>query len=68
MNLVDFKYSNECLHTYIFFRDDMFYPVELKDDEDAIANAKLNSGTLKVEDLNGRVVWKAENVQNKGTH
>ena len=43
---------------YIFFRDDMFYPLELKDDNDAIVNAIINNGTTKVEDVNGRLVWK----------
>ena len=42
---------------YIFFRGDMFYHLELKDDEDAIANANCNEGTTKVEDVNGRLVW-----------
>jgi len=43
---------------YIFFREDMFYPLSLVNDEDAIVNAECNPGTLKVEDTNGRVVWK----------
>jgi hydroxymethylglutaryl-CoA reductase len=46
---------NNC--TYLFFRADGFYPLELKDDEDAIANAERNKGTLQVKDLNGRIVW-----------
>lgn len=33
---------------YIFHRDEMFYPLELKDDANAIANAKCNPGTIKV--------------------
>ncbi len=38
---------------YLFHRKDMFYPLELKDDADAVANAKCNPGTTKVE----RVVY-----------
>lgn len=41
---------------YVFFRDGMFYPISLRDDDDAIANAECNPGTLRVEDANGRVV------------
>ena len=42
---------------YIFYREDMFYPIMLKDDNDAIINAKHNKGTIKVKDSNGRLVW-----------
>lgn len=45
------------MRTYIFFRKEGWYPVRLKDDADALANAKLNPGTLKVETVKGRVVW-----------
>lgn len=45
------------LKTYIFHRGDMWYPIELKDDADAIRNAKHNEGTTKVTDKNGRIVW-----------
>jgi len=46
--------------TYIFVRADGVYPLELKNDTDAIANAKCNPGTVRVEDALGRVVWPAE--------
>ena len=45
----------EKVSTYIFFRKDGFYPLELEsfhdktDDEVAIDNANCNPGTLKVE-------------------
>ena len=42
---------------YLFFRSDGFYPIELKDDEDAIVNAEFNKGTLQVQDMSGRIVW-----------
>jgi len=45
------------MQTYIFFREGMFYPVELRDDADAKVNAELNPGTIRVEDIEGRVVW-----------
>lgn len=42
---------------YVFFRKEGFYPIELLNDEDAKRNAELNPGTLRVEDINGRVIW-----------
>jgi hypothetical protein len=46
---------------YIFFRDGgHFYSLEMKDDADAMANAELNPGTTKVEDIGGRVVWRQQ--------
>jgi len=47
--------------TYLFFREDGFYPIELKDDEDAIKNAIHNKGTLRVEDLKGNIIWQLSN-------
>ena len=49
---------------YIFQRDEMFYPLELKDDADAIANAKCNPGTLKVTNAEtGETVWPNDKIQ-----
>ena len=49
------------MKTYIFHREDGFYPIELEDDNDAIANAELNPGTVKVTttgpDKKEEVVW-----------
>lgn len=45
---------------YVFFRKDMFYPLEMKDDADARANAEFNLGTTRVEDMHGRVVWRPQ--------
>ena len=42
---------------YIFFRGSMWYPIELKDDVDAVNNAKLNEGTTRVEDAEGNIIW-----------
>lgn len=44
--------------TYIFYRENMFYMVELKDDKDAKANAEVNPGTIRVEDMRGNIVWR----------
>ncbi len=45
------------VNTYIFFRDDMFYMIELMDDADAVANAECNPGTRRVEDMRGNKIW-----------
>lgn len=45
---------------YIFFRDKMFYPLTLKDDEDARRNAEFNPGTTRVEDIDGNVIWRQQ--------
>ncbi len=45
---------------YLFSRCDGFYTVLLKDDDDAVVNAKCNPGTLRVENIETRrVVWDA---------
>lgn len=43
---------------YIFIRAEGFYPLELADDKTAIDNALCNPGTLRVEDVEGRIVWR----------
>lgn len=45
------------MQSYIFYRDDMFYMIELMDDDDAVANAECNPGTRRVEDMLGNQVW-----------
>jgi len=42
--------------TFVFFREGFFYPVEIPV-ESIADNAALNPGTLRVEDLCGRVMW-----------
>lgn len=44
---------------YLFFRAGQFYPLELWDDREAVANAECNPGTTRVETVNGRRVWTA---------
>lgn len=47
------------MEQYVFFRDGFFYPIGLTDDEDAKVNAECNPGTIRVERLNGDVVWRS---------
>ena len=46
---------------YVFFRktDDgeFFYPLELLSEDDAKDNAACNPGTVRVEDLAGKIIW-----------
>jgi hypothetical protein len=42
---------------YIFHRAEGFYPLTLGGDEEAIANANCNAGTIKVTDTENRVVF-----------
>lgn len=46
--------------TYTFHRADMWYPIELENDDEAHAHVELNPGTTKVvnEDTD-TVVWEA---------
>lgn len=45
------------MSSYVFYRDEMFYMIDLADDADAIANAECNPGTRRVEDMRGKQVW-----------
>jgi len=45
---------------YTFHRAEGWYPLELEDDEDARKNAEFNPGTLRVEDMDGNVVWRPQ--------
>jgi len=47
---------------YIFHRGKLWYPLSLKDDLDAIANAKCNPGTTKVTDSKGKIIWETGGV------
>lgn len=44
---------------YIFFREGgTFYPIALRDDDDARRSAEYNRGTIRVENRDGsRVIW-----------
>lgn len=45
------------MSSYVFYRDEMFYMIDLADDADAIANAECNPGTRRVEDMSGNQIW-----------
>lgn len=42
---------------YIFFRTYGFYPLYCEDNKDAIHQARNNPGTIKVEDVDGNILW-----------
>lgn len=44
---------------FLFFREGHFYPVEIPRDQ-VLANVELNPGTLKVEDIEGNIVWRPQ--------
>ncbi len=47
--------------TVIFFRENMFYPIQLSglkpSAEEAAEHAACNPGTLRIESLTGEVLW-----------
>lgn len=47
------------LETFLFFREGHFYPVDIPRDQ-VLANVELNPGTLKVEDIQGNIVWRPQ--------
>lgn len=49
---------------YLFFREEGFYPVDLKDDQDAIANALKNKGTIQVKNIDGKIIWRLKENEN----
>lgn len=45
------------MKTYIFFRENGFYPIEAPDDATAIHMGWLNPGTLKITTLGNVLIW-----------
>jgi hypothetical protein len=43
--------------TYVFFREAVFYLLDLDDDLEARCSAEIIEGTTRVETLDGRLVW-----------
>ena len=41
----------------VFFRQGMFYPIQLASDADARLNAECNPGTIRVERFDGTIIW-----------
>jgi hypothetical protein len=50
------------MKTYLFFREGMFYPVEEVSDEKVLKHVPLNPGTLRVETVEGRVIYDASKL------
>lgn len=44
----------------IFFREGMFYPLELPVTDDLAKHAECNPGTLRIEDIRGNVLWRPQ--------
>lgn len=49
--------------TVIFFREGMFYPIMVREKEDLAEHARLNPGTLRIEDVDGNVLWPEGSLQ-----
>jgi hypothetical protein len=47
------------MKTYVFFRDRHFYMVEEESDEKVLKHVPLNPGTVKIETVDGRVIYQA---------
>jgi hypothetical protein len=41
----------------VFFREGRFYAIPLPVDDDLNEHARLNPGTLRIEDIDGNVLW-----------
>jgi len=41
----------------IFVREGFFYMIALPEDDDLNRHAELNPGTLRIEDIDGNVLW-----------
>lgn len=41
----------------VFFREGHFYAISLPVDDDLNKHAELNPGTLRIEDIDGNVLW-----------
>ena len=52
------------MNTYLFFRQDGWYPIECQDDQDAKHAAEINPGTIRVETIMGRTIWADNNRLN----
>lgn len=50
------------MKTYLFFREGFFYPVEEENDEKVLNHVELNPGTLRIETIDGRVIFDASKL------
>ncbi len=46
--------------TYIFFRKEGWYPVEIDDPNEIAKHVELNPGTLRVETFDGELVFESK--------
>lgn len=44
----------------IFFREEGWYPLELPRNADLSKHAECNPGTLRIENVNGKVLWRPQ--------
>ena len=49
--------SKEEWITRVFIREDSFYMINLPETDDLNKHAEMNPGTLRVEDLEGNILW-----------
>jgi hypothetical protein len=47
----------------VFIRGETFYVIDLPVDDDLNEHARLNPGTLRIEDTKGQVLWPAGSEQ-----
>lgn len=52
-----FDPTQELTNCVLFFREDFFYPVYGRPDEDWLEHVAQNPGTTKVMDLQNNVIW-----------
>lgn len=44
----------------IFIRAEGFYPIMVYEDDDMAHHAELNPGTLRIEDVDGNILWRPQ--------
>lgn len=49
--------ADKLKRTVIFFRKEGWYPVTLQPGEEVARHVALNPGTLRVEDVQGNILW-----------
>lgn len=57
--MTDFP-SRDLPKVVIFFREEGWYPIMVREDEDLAVHAELNPGTLRIEDINGNILWRPQ--------
>lgn len=44
----------------VFIRAEGFYPITVRADESLARHAELNPGTLRIDDIDGNVLWRPQ--------